>query len=176
MDSHVILVDEQDRVVGTVEKLMAHQKGYLHRAFSVFIVDNKGCMLLQQRALDKYHSAGLWTNACCSHPVPGESIEAAAQRRLKEEMGFQCPLHKLFAFTYCSHLENGLIEHEYDHVLLGSYKYVIRPDPAEVRDFCYWPIKEIFLALNQKPALFTSWFQLIFHRVVACIDERKLAF
>ncbi|HEY0272948.1 MAG TPA: isopentenyl-diphosphate Delta-isomerase, partial [Chitinophaga sp.] len=116
---HVILVDEQDRQTGTMEKLEAHQRGLLHRAFSVFILNEHHEMLLQQRALHKYHSGGLWTNACCSHPLPGEAVEAAAHRRLGEELGIDCYLTHLFAFQYRTAFDNGLTEHEYDHVLLG---------------------------------------------------------
>ncbi|WP_118951592.1 isopentenyl-diphosphate Delta-isomerase [Taibaiella helva] len=169
--SHIILVDEQDNEIGTVEKLAAHQRGYLHRAFSVFIVDRKGNMLLQQRAFDKYHSGGLWTNACCSHPNPGEAIEAAAHRRLREEMGFQCPLDKLFEFTYHSHLENGLIEHEYDHVFIGIHEGTIEPDPAEVHSYRYSPIGEISSLVASTPQVFTSWFLLAFPNVARCLTD-----
>lgn len=171
--NYIVLVNEQDRAVGTVEKLAAHELGYLHRAFSIFIMDNNGNMLLQQRALNKYHSGGLWTNACCSHPMPGETIEAAAQRRLQEEMGFQCPLHKIFEFTYKSHLENGLIEHEYDHVLLGIYEGTITCDPAEVKDYQYKPVTEITGLLEHSPAMFTKWFQLSFHKVIEHLNDVK---
>jgi isopentenyl-diphosphate Delta-isomerase len=172
-DNYIVLVDEQDKAVGTVEKLAAHQLGYLHRAFSIFIIDQSGNMLLQQRALDKYHSGGLWTNACCSHPTPGETVEAAALRRLQEEMGFQCPLHKVFEFTYCSKLDNGLIEHEYDHVLLGVYDGIIFHNPAEVNDYQYKSLPEITKALEQSPEMFTTWFQLSFHKVVAHLGKIK---
>lgn len=114
----VILVNEQDEVLGVMEKMEAHEKALLHRAFSVFIFNDKHELLLQQRAFSKYHSGGLWTNTCCSHPRPGESTEAAAIRRLKEEMGFTANLEKAFSFTYKAHFENGLTEHEFDHGLL----------------------------------------------------------
>lgn len=120
MKAQVILVNELDQETGLMEKMEAHEKGLLHRAFSVFIMNDQGDMLLQQRALDKYHSGGLWTNACCSHPLPGEAVEAAAHRRLSEEMGFDCPLRELFQFTYRTEFDNGLIEHEYDHVWTGT--------------------------------------------------------
>lgn len=164
-NTHVVLVDEADKAVGTMDKLEAHRQGRLHRAFSIFILNSKGEMLLQQRALGKYHSGGLWTNACCSHPMPDESVEAAALRRLREEMGFACPLHRLFAFTYRSQLDNGLIEHEYDHVLLGTYDGVISPAPEEVQDYRYLAVPEIEALLEAAPATFTSWFRLVFHRV-----------
>src|SRR4249919_2599143 len=116
IDQEVILVNEQNEAIGTMEKMEAHRKALLHRAFSVFIFNSKGEMLLQQRALNKYHSGGLWTNACCSHPRPGELIEDAATRRLKEELGFETPLKKIFQFTYQASFDNGLTEHEFDHV------------------------------------------------------------
>src|SRR5215475_1033999 len=117
----VILVDEDDFQVGTMEKMEAHRKALLHRAFSVFIFNTKGEMLLQQRALNKYHSAGLWTNACCSHPAPGESTLDAAEKRLLEEMGFITPLQEIFEFTYKTEFDNGLTEYEFDHVVVGTW-------------------------------------------------------
>lgn len=116
----VILVNEKDEPIGTMEKLEAHQKGALHRAFSVFLFNPKGELLLQRRALHKYHSAGLWTNTCCSHPRPGEETSAAAHRRLKEEMGMEADLRFMTSFQYRSEFENGLTEHEFDHVFIGS--------------------------------------------------------
>lgn len=169
----VILVDEQDRVIGAADKLEAHKRGYLHRAFSIFIVDSRGRMLLQQRALDKYHSGGLWSNACCSHPLPGETTAAAARRRLMEEMGFQCPLKKLFAFTYRCELNNGMTEHEYDHVFLGVYDGLLNPDPDEVFDYRYWSIDEIVAAMHESPGRFTSWFLLSFQRVAQHFVARQ---
>src|SRR6516164_10337979 len=118
MDQEVILVNEQDEPIGTMGKMEAHKKALLHRAFSVFIFNSKGEMLLQQRARDKYHSGGLWTNACCSHPKPGEEVQLAASRRLNEELGFNTPLTKIFDFIYQSSFENGLTEFEFDHVFI----------------------------------------------------------
>src|SRR5688500_14176064 len=129
----VILVNEQDVEIGKMEKLEAHQKAVLHRAFSVFIFNKKGEMLLQQRARNKYHSAGLWTNACCSHPSPGEDTLSAASRRLIEEMGFSTALTKIFEFTYQTRFDNGLTEHEYDHVYTGVFEGTIKPNPDEVK-------------------------------------------
>jgi isopentenyl-diphosphate delta-isomerase len=166
MISQVILVNELDKETGVMEKMEAHEKGLLHRAFSVFITNEKGEMLLHQRALDKYHSGGLWTNACCSHPQPGETVAAAAHRRLKEEMGFDCELKDLFQFTYRTEFHNGLIEHEYDHVLVGIYNGIIHPDPQEVNDFRYLPVKTILQQIQDTPAQFTSWFRLAFPRVI----------
>ncbi len=158
----VILVNENDIPLGTMEKMEAHRKALLHRAFSVFIFNSKGEMLLQQRASEKYHSAGLWTNACCSHPRPGEDTCEAASRRLYEELGFITTLEKLFDFTYKSEFDNGLTEFEFDHVYIGRYDGIIRPDPAEVSDYSYRSTDEIRASLEGEPQMFTSWFHLAF--------------
>ncbi|HEX5654848.1 MAG TPA: isopentenyl-diphosphate Delta-isomerase [Chitinophagaceae bacterium] len=161
----VILVDEQDNEMGYMEKMEAHTKAVLHRAFSIFIFNNKGEMLLQQRALQKYHSAGLWTNACCSHPRPGETLLDAAKRRLVEEMGIDVSLEKLFDFVYKAELENGLTEYEYDHVLLGNYDGPVVFNTEEVQDVCYKAMRDIRESLAANPAIYTSWFQLAFPRI-----------
>ena len=163
----VILVNEQDEEIGTMEKMEAHRKALLHRAFSIFIFNSKGEMLLQQRALHKYHSAGLWTNACCSHPAPGEETITAANRRLIEEMGFSTPLEKLFDFTYKSHYDNGLTEHEFDHVYTGTFAGVIKPDSEEVQDYCFKSLDAIESSLSSHPAKYTSWFHIAFPRLKA---------
>ncbi|MEO7522852.1 MAG: isopentenyl-diphosphate Delta-isomerase, partial [Ferruginibacter sp.] len=139
----VILVNEKDEAVATMDKMEAHQKGLLHRAFSIFIFNRNGEMLLQQRAEEKYHSASLWTNACCSHPLPGEHVADAAHRRLKEEMGFDTELVEAFHFTYKSVFENGLTEHEYDHVFTGVYDGAMNPDNREVKDHRFDEMKNI---------------------------------
>lgn len=167
MESQVILVNEQDEATGVMEKMEAHRQGVLHRAFSVFILNEAGEMLLQQRALGKYHSGGLWTNTCCSHPLPGETVEAAAHRRLFEEMGFDCALTSLFNFTYRTEFDNGLIEHEFDHVLAGTYNGAVNPDPAEVNTYRYLSLDTVSRLLQEDPAQFTSWFQLAFPKVVS---------
>ena len=161
----VVLVNEQDEPAGTMEKLAAHEQGRLHRAFSVFIFNRKGEMLLQQRALNKYHSGGLWTNACCSHPLPGEEIEQAAARRLQEEMGFRTRLQKIFHFTYKASFLNGLTEHEYDHVFAGYYDDTINPDKEEVNDYRYYSLGEIDALLKSAPDIFTAWFHIAFPMV-----------
>jgi isopentenyl-diphosphate delta-isomerase len=161
----VILVNETDRQIGVMEKMEAHEKGILHRAFSVFIFNDKDEMLLQQRAMVKYHSAGLWTNACCSHPRPGEETLSAAQRRLKEELGFAAPIHKIFDFTYKASFENGLTEHEFDHVFVGRYNDVILPDPAEVSDYSFQSMDHISQSLHSEPAKYTAWFHIAFPKV-----------
>lgn len=161
-ETEVILVNEADEQVGTMEKIEAHQKALLHRAFSVFIFNSKGEMLLQQRAMEKYHSPGLWTNACCSHPSPGEDTQQAAERRLFEELGFKISLKKSFSFTYRSVFDNGLTEHEYDHVFTGTYDGDIHPDPKEVMDYQFCSIEEIDQALEKEPKRFTTWFNIAF--------------
>jgi isopentenyl-diphosphate delta-isomerase len=158
----VILVNEADVPVGTMEKMEAHRKALLHRAFSVFIFNGKGEMLLQRRAEDKYHSAGLWTNACCSHPRPGEDTHAAAIRRLREELGFTTSLEKRFDFTYRSEYDNGLTEFEFDHVFTGTYDGLIYPNPVEVSDHYFQSPAGIRADLELHPRKFTSWFHLAF--------------
>jgi isopentenyl-diphosphate Delta-isomerase len=163
----VILVDEQDNELGLMEKMEAHEKALLHRAFSVFIFNDAGQMLLQQRAYNKYHSGGLWTNACCSHPLPGESVADAAQRRLMEEMGFTTPLNKAFAFVYKAPFDNGLVEHEFDHVFTGYHNGSIAPNEAEVQDYCYQTMDEIKQGIAAQPHRFTEWFKIAFPKLEA---------
>lgn len=162
---YLVLVDEQDQPVGTMEKMETHRKGLLHRAFSVFIFNAAGDMLLQQRALNKYHSAGLWTNACCSHPFPDETPAAAATRRLQEEMGFVSAIQPAFQFIYKAAFDNGLTEFEYDHVFIGEYNGPVHPNPSEVHDYCYLSPREIEAALISHPSRFTAWFHLAFPKV-----------
>ena len=164
-EEKVILVDEHDDMIGIMDKMAAHKQGQLHRAFSVFIFNSKGEMLLQQRAMNKYHSAGLWTNACCSHPVPGEKTEDAATRRLMEELGFETPIEKIFDFTYKAEFENGLTEHEFDHVFAGEYEGELKLNAGEVSDACYKDISEIKSMLQTHPQKFTAWFHIAFPRI-----------
>jgi isopentenyl-diphosphate delta-isomerase len=161
----VILVNEYDVPLGSMEKMEAHRKALLHRAFSVFIFNLKGEMLLQQRAAQKYHSAGLWTNACCSHPRPGEDTRAAAVRRLREELGFTTDLEKVFDFTYKSEFGNGLTEFEFDHVFVGTYDEPVFPNSEEVSDYCFKTLDEIGTSLETDPRSYTSWFHLAFPRI-----------
>ena len=156
----VILVNEQDEQTGTIEKMEAHRKALLHRAFSVFIFNEKGEMLLQQRAMGKYHSPGLWTNACCSHPRPGESVEEAAGRRLKEEMGIDVKIEKIFDFIYKTEFDNGLTEFEFDHVYTGTYNGNLQPDKQEVKDYCFRSVADIEEDLKNRPEKYTSWFKI----------------
>lgn len=160
--AEVILVNDRDDVLGTMEKMEAHRKGLLHRAFSVFIFNPSGEMLLQQRAMEKYHSPGLWTNACCSHPMPGEATAEAASRRLFEELRIRADTDKIFNFTYRADFENGLTEHEFDHVFAGVFDGTVHPDPDEVMDIRYVRMDELEKELQLNPEHFTVWFRLAF--------------
>jgi isopentenyl-diphosphate delta-isomerase len=170
----VILVDENDVETGLMGKTEAHEKGLLHRAVSVFIVNSDGEWLLQRRALNKYHSAGLWTNTCCSHPLPGESTVDAAKRRLFEEMGLTCDLVPLFNFTYREILENGLIEHELDYVFLGIADDIPVINDLEVAEFKYFNYREMEIDIKTNPENYTIWFRKIFKQVNQHIGEQKL--
>jgi isopentenyl-diphosphate delta-isomerase len=162
----VILVNAGGQAIGMMDKLAAHQYGTLHLAFSVFIFNSKGQLLLQQRAFDKYHSGGLWTNTCCSHPREGETIIRAAGRRLKEEMGIEAELTELFQFSYRHEFDNGLIEHEYDHVLIGISDQLPVPNPEEVADFKYMHTGPLVLNLAEQPNIYTPWFRICLDRVL----------
>ncbi len=166
----VILVDTEDNPVGTMGKMEVHEKALLHRAFSIFIFNKKKQMLLQRRAIGKYHSAGLWTNACCSHPKPGEDTLAAAQKRLQQEMGFTTSLQKAFSFTYKALFDNGLTEHEFDHVLIGYFDGGIEPNPHEVCDYCFMLIEEIETDIQLHPAKYTAWFKIALPKLVQYIS------
>jgi isopentenyl-diphosphate Delta-isomerase len=161
----IILVDEQDVQTGTMDKMEVHQKAMLHRAFSVFIFNEKGEMLLHKRADKKYHSGGLWTNACCSHPRPGEETLTAAQLRLQEEMGFKTELKKAFDFIYKAPFENGLTEYEFDHVYYGIYDGDIVPNAEEVSDYCFKPVDEIKSSIQSHPQKYTEWFKIAFPKM-----------
>jgi isopentenyl-diphosphate delta-isomerase len=162
----VILVNAKDVQTGTMEKMEVHRKALLHRAFSVFIFNKNGEMLLQQRALKKYHSAGLWSNACCGHPRPDENISDAAQRRLGEELGIETALTKAFDFIYKTEFDNGLTEHEFDHVFVGYYDEKISPDENEVKDFCFKTLPEIEASLQTHPLKYTEWFHIAFKKIM----------
>lgn len=157
MRQEVVLVDEFDQPIGRAEKQQAHIDGALHRAFSIFIFNSAGQLLLQQRALHKYHSAGLWSNSCCSHPQPDQPLLEAADQRLQEEMGFRCELHKAFQFTYKTRLENGLTEHEVDHVLIGTFEGQPEPNSEEVKAYRWVSLPELNVALQQQPAHYSYW-------------------
>ncbi len=167
MTERVILVDENDRELGTEEKERAHREGMLHRAFSVFVFDARGRLLLQRRALTKYHSAGLWTNTCCSHPRPGEGIEAAARRRLREEMGMECDdLRVVFPLLYRAELDRGMTEHEYDHVLVGTCDRDPVPAPDEVVEWAWVDADAARRDAEENPGRYTYWFRLALPEVL----------
>lgn len=167
MEERVILVDERDRAIGTMEKLAAHREGLLHRAISVFIFNDEDELLLQQRAAHKYHSAGLWTNTCCSHPLPDEAAMDAAHRRLQEEMGMKSDLSFAFSFQYRAAFDNGLMEHELDHVFIGHSNGHPTPNPAEVIDYRWLSQSAIEHGILAQPDAYTAWFKLIYQRVFA---------
>ena len=157
----VTLVDRDDNVVGVEEKLRAHRDGRLHRAFSVFVFDDRGRLLIQQRAVDKYHSGGLWSNTCCGHPRPGESSASAASRRLLEEMGFACELQDAFHLVYRAELDNSFVEHELDRVFVGRFNGEPHPDPREVAGTQWIPMPELLVRLKAQPGRFTRWLRLL---------------
>jgi isopentenyl-diphosphate delta-isomerase len=165
-NEQVVLVDAKDNPVGTMEKMEAHEKGVLHRAFSVFIFNGKGELMLQQRALTKYHSPGLWTNTCCSHPREHENVAQAAHRRLQEEMGFDCKIEKVFEFTYKADVGQGLTEHEFDHVFIGHYEHEPAINPAEVHDWKFMNLQAVKKDIEDNPGLYTVWFRIAFDQVL----------
>jgi isopentenyl-diphosphate delta-isomerase len=164
MDEMVILVDKNDNQLGLMEKIEAHKKAVLHRAFSVFILNENNELLLQKRALSKYHSPGLWTNTCCSHPRDGESVINAGIRRLSEEMGFETELNTLFSFIYKAEFDNGLTEHEFDHVLLGRYNKNPLINKLEVSDWKWIDVELLKKDVVVSPYLYTVWFKIIFQQ------------
>ncbi len=164
LDENVVLVDVDDREVGVVSKLAAHQDGQLHRAFSVVVFDESGSMLLQRRSAVKYHSAGLWSNSCCGHPRPGEGLKEAAQRRLREELGIDVALERRFSFIYETALEDGMYEHELDHVFVGCSEATPVPDPGEVSEWRRVSPQNLLSEMTADPAAFTVWFHILMRR------------
>ncbi|MBB6498936.1 isopentenyl-diphosphate Delta-isomerase [Pedobacter cryoconitis] len=165
MIEYVLLVDEQDHEIGIMEKMLAHERALLHRAISVFVFNDKNEFLLQKRAAGKYHSPLLWTNTCCSHPRPGETLIDAANRRLKEEMGLSCLLTHQFSFIYKAVLENGLTEHEFDHVFFGWSNNAPVPDPAEAADWKYLSLEAVASEIAINPEAYTVWFKLLLDQI-----------
>ncbi|MDN3666392.1 isopentenyl-diphosphate Delta-isomerase [Algibacter miyuki] len=164
MEEKVVLVNEKDEQIGLMPKLEAHEKAVLHRAFSVFVFNDKNELMLQQRALDKYHSPGLWTNTCCSHQRDGESNLEAGKRRLQEEMGFVVPLKESISFIYKAPFDNGLTEHEYDHIMIGYSNEEPVINPEEVASWKWMSLDDIKVDMKQNPEEYTAWFKIIFEK------------
>ncbi len=162
MVEKVILVDENDNQLGLMPKMEAHEKAVLHRAFSVFIFNSKGELMLQQRAAHKYHSPLLWTNTCCSHQRDGESNLEAGGRRLQEEMGFTAKLHEVFSFVYKAPFDNGLTEHELDHVMIGEFNDEPQINVDEVASYKWMTLEDVYQDIISNPTLYTAWFKIIF--------------
>ena len=171
MEEFVVLVDQNDQKLGLMEKQQAHIAGLLHRAFSVFVFNSKGELMIQQRAASKYHSPTLWTNTCCSHPRDNETYEQAAHRRLEEEMGFDCELEYKFNFIYKAHLENDLIEHELDHVFIGTFDNEPKLNPDEVMAYRWVELDDLKKDMEKNPQNYTAWFKIIFEHYVSYIEE-----
>ncbi len=166
VEEFVILVDQQDNAIGQMEKQEAHLQNKKHRAFSVFLLDEQGNLILQQRADSKYHSPGLWTNACCGHPRPNETTIEAAKRRTFEELGIHIDIKEVFQLSYEEHLENGLWENEFDHIFIGNFNDDIQnPNPEEVQNLKYISVEKVDNDLKENPQNYTFWFKLIFPKI-----------
>ena len=173
MEENVILVDPKDNEIGVMEKMKAHEKGELHRAFSVFIFNTKGEIMLQKRDSKKYHSGGLWSNTCCSHPRPGEPTKMAASRRLNEEMGLNTVLFSAFSFIYRSELDSNLIEHELDHVFVGYTNDLPTMNPEEVEDYKFMSLINLELDLLASPELYTTWLKICFKNLLSHLNSKN---
>jgi len=171
IEEHVILVNEKDEKIGTMPKLEAHEKGVLHRAFSVFVLNDSGELMMQQRAASKYHSPLLWTNSCCSHQRVGESNIEAGKRRLFEEMGFVTELKDVVSFIYKASFDNGLTEHEFDHVLVGTYNENPNINIDEVNNFKWMTLEQVKVDMELNPDLYTEWFKIIFDKFYKHLQE-----
>ena len=172
-EENVILVNEKDEQIGLMPKLEAHEKAVLHRAFSVFILNSKNEIMLQQRAHQKYHSPLLWTNTCCSHQRDGENNLLAGTRRLYEEMGFETSLKELFHFIYKAPFDNGLTEHELDHVMIGYYEENPRINSEEVENWKWMPIEDVKNDMQVHPEIYTIWFKIIFDKFYHFLEDHK---
>lgn len=167
----VILVNEKDEQIGLMEKIEAHEKALLHRAFSVFVFNDKNELMIQQRALSKYHSPGLWTNTCCSHQREGESNIEAGKRRLQEEMGFSTELKDTISFIYKAPFDNGLTEHEFDHILVGNFGGKPDLNPDEVAEWKWMSLEAIEKDMKTNPSIYTEWFKIIFDKYYSHIQQ-----
>ena len=174
IEENVILVNDKDEPIGLMPKMEAHEKAVLHRAFSVFVLNSKNEIMLQQRAHHKYHSPLLWTNTCCSHQREGETNIEAGSRRLFEEMGFKTDLKELFHFIYKAPFDNGLTEHELDHVMIGYYNDAPNINPEEVEDWKWMPIEAVKTDIQNHPDLYTIWFKIIFDQFYHFLEEHTL--
>jgi isopentenyl-diphosphate delta-isomerase len=174
MEEQVILVDENDNQIGLMPKMEAHEKGVLHRAFSVFTFNKKGELMLQQRAAHKYHSPLLWTNTCCSHQRKGETNLEAGKRRLQEEMGFTAELKEVFSFIYKAPFDNGLTEHELDHVLVGYFDDEPNINKEEVEDYKWMLLEDVKSDIDKNPSIYTEWFKIIFKESYSKISSFNL--
>ena len=170
MEEMVILVNEADEVIGIAKKTQAHENCALHRAFSIFVFNSKRELLIQKRAMAKYHSASLWSNTCCGHPRPDESVEEAAHRRLKEELGFDCALRPAFSFTYKAIVNANLFEHEYDHVLIGISDQQPTPNPSEVDDWMWINPDRLKTDIQEHPDMYTCWLRLSLERTLETFE------
>lgn len=173
MNDLLILVDENDNEIGLMEKFAVHQKGSLHRAFSIFVFNSKGELLLQQRADGKYHSGGLWTNTCCSHPINGEEIEFTIKKRLKDEMGIDCETNFQFSFIYKAEFDNGLIEHELDHVYFGKSDEIPMLNFLEAKDWKYISLENLEKVIHQNPNDYTPWLRICLPKIIMKAQEEK---
>lgn len=173
-EENVILVNQNDEQIGLMPKLEAHEKAVLHRAFSVFVLNNKNEIMLQQRAQHKYHSPLLWTNTCCSHQREGETNLQAGNRRLYEEMGFGTELKELFHFIYKAPFDNGLTEHELDHVMIGYYNDGPKINTEEVENWKWMTIEEVLKDMQLQPEIYTVWFKIIFDKFYHFLEEHKI--
>lgn len=171
MQEYVVLVDSNDNPIGLMEKMEAHVKAELHRAFSIFVFNSKGEMLLQQRAFSKYHTPGLWTNTCCSHPRDGETLEQATSRRLQEEMGMNCEIKEVFHFTYKADVTQGLMEHEIDHVFIGTTDETPTINPEEVESWKYESMDFIKEDMVKHPEVYTPWFKIAFQELLKYFNK-----
>jgi isopentenyl-diphosphate delta-isomerase len=161
MPEQIVLIDENDVATGSADKIQAHRQGLLHRAFTIFVFNDKSQLLLQQRAMGKYHSGGLWTNTCCGHPRPGETTKDGAQRRLREEFGFTCALNKFSTFRYQTEFQNGLKENEITHLFFGRYNDKPQPDPLEIENWKWLSIDNLIQDIKRQPDNYTYWFKAI---------------
>ncbi|MFH1187620.1 MAG: isopentenyl-diphosphate Delta-isomerase [bacterium] len=173
MYDKIILVDEHDNEIGAEEKLKAHREGKLHRCFSILVFNSKNELLIQQRAKTKYHTPGLWTNTCCSHPRKGKNLKEEAQKRLKEEMGFNCELKEIFSFIYKAKFDNGLTEHEYDHVFIGKFDSEPNPNPEEADDYKWVSLDDLKKDITKNPKKYTPWFGIILKKLLTMPKSYK---